>query len=151
MKTTTRTKALLAGAVLVAVPGVALAKDPVESQANKVAAEAKDLQQATNKLHSTLANQQDDAAVNSNGNAADNGYANGNDNDRDRRHDGDHDDDTGKWGLLGLLGLAGLLGLKRRDHDHTDRHLHVDRRDDVAGTRTGRGTGLGTDTTDTRL
>lgn len=130
---------LLTAAVLIGMPGIAAAKDPVAAQANKVAAEAQDLQQATNKLDATLGNSQDNDRANATG------YDNGRD--RDRDHDDDGDDDHGKWGLLGLLGLAGLLGLRRRDHDH----VRYDRRDDLDATRTGRRTGTATDTTDTRL
>ena len=124
--------ALLASALLIA-PAAALAQNDVNDQANRVAEEAQDLQQATNTLTQTVANDADAAA------------AAGRDGDRDRDHD--DDDDGGKWGLLGLLGLAGLLGLKRRD----DRH--VDRRDYDRTTTTGtttRGGTRGTDT-DTRL
>ena len=127
----TKKQALLAAAAIIAVPGVAVAQNQVEAQANKVAAEAQDLQQATNTLSATVANTADDATREDG------------DHDGDRRNDRDHDDDDGgKWGLLGLLGLAGLLGLKRRDD-----HVHVDRRDH----RTTTGTRTGSDTTDTRL
>ena len=137
MKTLSKnSRLLLAGAMIAVVPGAAMAKDPVAAQANKVAAEAQDLQQASNKLDAEVANAQgsDDTTANR--------TDNDNDNDGDR---GDHDDGHGNWGLLGLLGLAGLLGLRRRDHDH----VHYDRRDDLDATRTGRR--AGTDTTDTRL
>jgi MYXO-CTERM domain-containing protein len=134
-----KSHALLAAALLVGVPGAAVAKDQVAAQANKVAAEAKDLQQATNSLDATVANSQDNDRANAKA------YDNDKDRDGDRHHDGD--DDLGKWGLLGLLGLAGLLGLRRRDHDH----VHYDRRDDLAATRPGSRTGAGPDTTDTRL
>lgn len=134
----------LAAAALIAAPGAALAKDPVQAQANKVAAEAQDLQAATNKLDATVANAQ--------GNDADASSA-GTDRDNRRDRDGDDDDGNGKWGLLGLLGLAGLLGLKRRDNDHQG-HVHGNRRDDLdrsSRTASRTGTGMGTDTTDTRL
>ena len=131
------TKHALVAASLIMAPGVALAQNQVEAQANKVAAEAKDLQQATNTLSATVQNQDGDATA-----------ARHDGDDRDRHHDRDDDGDSGKWGLLGLLGLAGLLGLRRRDHDH---HHHVDRDYDrtttTAGTtRTSRGTDAGTDT-----
>jgi MYXO-CTERM domain-containing protein len=138
VKTIAKTHVLVAAAVLAGMPAAALAKDPVAAQANQVAAEAQDLQQATNKLDATLANNQDNGGANASS------YGNDNDGDRDRDHD---DGDSGKWGLLGLLGLAGLLGLRRRDHDH----VRVDRRDDIDAARTGRRTGTATDTRDTRL
>lgn len=142
----------LAAAALIATPIVApaaaLAKDPVEAQANKVAAKAQDLQVATNKLDAEVANAQaNDAGAGT--------AATDRDRDRDnRRGDRDGDDDAnGKWGLLGLLGLAGLLGLRRRDNDHQG-HVHGNRRDDLdrsARTAPRTGTGMGTDTSDTRL
>jgi len=127
-------RALLAATAL-ALPAAAMAQSSVDKQANKVAAEAQDLQQAAAKLDNSVANTTGD------------GYA-ATDNDRDGDHDRgkrhDDDDDSGKWGLLGLLGLAGLLGLKRRDHDHHHvEHRDVDRDFD-------RTTTTGTTTTGTR-
>lgn len=148
-----RAYALLAATALVALPGAALAKDPVAAQANKVAEKAQDLQSATNKLDSAIANSQANNADNANAAYATNDR--GGDNDGDRHHDGDRDHGYGKWGLLGLLGLGGLLGLKRRDDDRHD-HVRVDRRRDdldrtTARTDTRPDTGLGTDPGDTRL
>ena len=129
-------QALLAAALLV-TPAAALAQNDVTAQANQVAEEAQDLQQASNALATTVAQEQETADRDA---ARDDG--------RDR-HDRDEDDGF-PWGLLGLLGLAGLLGLKRRDDDHR-RHVDVDRRDydrtTTTGTSTGtRGTGADTDT-----
>ena len=135
VKKISKASLFLAAAVLAGAPAAAFAKDPVAAQANRVAAEAQDLQQATNKLDATLANSDDNDRANA--------TSYDNDSDRDRHHDGD----AGKWGLLGLLGLAGLLGLRRRDHDH----VRVDRRDDLGATRTGPRTGTATDTRDTRI
>ncbi len=118
-----KTRHALLAAALITAPGVALAQNDVDAQANQVAAEAQDLTQASNDLATTLDQQ-----------AADGAIADGEDRDRD--------DDDFPWGLLGLIGLAGLLGMKRRDDDHK----RVDRTDydRTAGTRTGTTTG-GTD------
>jgi MYXO-CTERM domain-containing protein len=122
-----KTRHALLAAALITAPGVALAQNDVDAQANQVAAEAQDLTQASNDLATTLDQQAADAAI-----------ADGEDRDRER----DRDDDDFPWGLLGLLGLAGLLGLKRRDDDHH----RADRTDfdRTAGTRTGTTAG-GTD------
>lgn len=129
-------------ATLLTVPAAGLAQNQVENQANQVAQEAQDLQEASNNLS---------AAVDAEQQANDDGFATA-EGDRagreDRRDDGD--DDSGKWGLLGLLGLAGLLGLRRRDHDH--HHHHVDRDYDRGTTRTGTTAGTrGQGGTDNRL
>ena len=115
-----KAKHALLAAALVAAPAAAPAQN-VEDEANQVAAEARDLDQAADQL----ANTADEQAV------------------RDDRADGREgerrdDDDGFPWGLLGLLGLAGLLGLKGRDRDDH----HVDRRDydrTTTGTRTAAG------------
>ncbi len=117
-----KTQLLLAAAIL-ATPGVAFAaQEEVTDQANRVAAQARELQQETNQLTNAVAAQ--------NGEENDRDRAtrdDGNDNNVRDRDDGDDDDDSGKWGWLGLLGLAGLLGLRRRDdHHHHDRGVHVD-------------------------
>lgn len=116
-----KTRHALLAAALVAAPGAALAQNDVEGQANQVAAEAQDLQQASDNLTNTVETDQlaaDDA------DAARDGEG-----DRDRGRDGD---DDFPWGLLGLLGLAGLLGLKGRDKD--DHRRDYDRT--ATGTRT---------------
>ena len=138
-----KTKHALLAAALLAAPGVAFADNDVADQANKVTAEAQDLQQASNNLAMTV----DQQSAGDNVRAADN--------DGDRSHSDGDDHDGFPWGLLGLLGVAGLFGLKRREDDH---HHHVDHRDyDPAATRTTAGTnktgttGTTTGTTGTRL
>lgn len=135
-----RTRPVLLAAVFAALPTAVLAQDNmVDDQANRVAAEAQELEQAA----TTLDNRVAEAALASANDAA--AYPGSDNYGRDRGGDDDH----GKWGLLGLLGLAGLLGLKRRD-DALDR----DRRTTTtttgtAGTRTGTRTGTPTGTTGT--
>lgn len=101
---------IFVAAAAMVVPSVAIAQDDVTDQANRVAAEARELARETNELTNSVAQQAADR----------DGTTETRTDDRD-----DDDGDSGNWGLLGLLGLAGLLGLKRRE-DHRDRHVHVD-------------------------